>query len=91
MPSPRNGPRRGTKATSRPCGTAGVVRGKEALRDYWAAALALMPDLHFDIVGAYQGASVLVINYRNQRGALVNEVLEFDGARVRRGHGTYLT
>jgi hypothetical protein len=72
-------------------GTAGVVRGKEALRDYWAAALALMPDLHFDIVGAYQGASVLVINYRNQRGALVNEVLEFDGARVRRGHGTYLT
>jgi hypothetical protein len=34
--------------------------------------------------------SVLVINYRNERGRLVNEVLEFDGDRVRRGHGTYL-
>jgi hypothetical protein len=70
--------------------TAGVVHGKAALREYWTAALALIPDLHFDIVGVYQGESVLVINYRNQWGALVNEVLEFDGARVRRGHGAYL-
>jgi hypothetical protein len=50
-----------------------------------------MPDLHFDIVGVYQGESVVVINYRNQSGALVNEVLEFDGGLVCRGHGTYLT
>ncbi|MFZ0228412.1 nuclear transport factor 2 family protein [Mycobacterium sp.] len=69
----------------------GVVRGKAALREYWSAALKVVPDLHFDIVGVYEGASVLVINYRNQRGALVNEVLEFDGALVRRGHGTYLS
>ena len=67
----------------------GVVRGKAALREYWCAALKTMPDLHFEIVGIYQGESVLVINYRNERGALVNEVLEFDGGRVRRGHGTY--
>jgi hypothetical protein len=70
--------------------TAGVVHGKVALREYWTAALALAPDLHFDIVGVYQGESVLVINYRNQRGVLVNEVLEFDDGLVRRGHGTYL-
>jgi hypothetical protein len=70
--------------------SAGVAHGKPVLREYWIAALALIPDLHFDIVGVYQGESVLVINYRNQRGALVNEVLEFDTARVRRGHGTYL-
>jgi hypothetical protein len=70
--------------------SAGVVHGKPALREYWIAALALIPDLRFDIVGVYQGESVLVINYRNHWGALVNEVLEFDGARVRRGHGTYL-
>jgi hypothetical protein len=67
----------------------GVVRGKAALREYWCAALKTMPDLHFDIVGIYQGESVLVINYRNQSGGLVNEVLEFDGGLVRRGHGTY--
>jgi len=68
----------------------GVVRGKSALREYWRAALEIMPDLHFEIVGVYHGESVVVINYRNQGGGLVNEVLEFDGALVRRGHGTYL-
>lgn len=67
----------------------GVVRGKAALRAYWNAALKTMPDLHFEIVGVYQGESVLVIHYRNQSGALVNEVLEFDDGLVRRGHGTY--
>lgn len=67
----------------------GVVAGKAALREYWTAALQTMPDLHFELVGVYRGESVLVINYRNQNGALVNEVLEFDGGLVRRGHGTY--
>ena len=67
----------------------GVVRGKSALRAYWNAALKTMPDLHFEIIGLYQGESVLVIHYRNQIGALVNEVLEFDDGLVLRGHGTY--
>jgi hypothetical protein len=71
-------------------GSAGVVRGKAALREYWCTAIKAVPNLHFDIVGVYGGASVLVINYRNQGGTLVNEVLEFDGGLVRRGHGTYL-
>jgi hypothetical protein len=71
--------------------SAGVVCGKAALREYWCAALTAMPDLHFDVIGVYRGASVLVIDYRDQKGALVNEVLEFDGALVRRGHGTYLS
>jgi hypothetical protein len=71
-------------------GSAGVVRGKAALREYWCTALQAISNLHFDIVGVYVGASVLVINYRNQGGTLVNEVLEFEGELVRRGHGTYL-
>ena len=71
-------------------GSAGVVRGRAALRQYWTTALAALPELRFEVVGVYQGQSVLVINYRNERGRLVNEVLEFDGDRVRRGHGTYL-
>jgi hypothetical protein len=29
----------------------GVVRGKAALRGYWTAELAQLPDLHFDVVG----------------------------------------
>jgi hypothetical protein len=68
----------------------GVVRGKEALRHYWTTALAGLPDLHFEIVGVYAGESVVVLNYRNQLGGLVNEVLVFDGGLVREGHGTYL-
>jgi hypothetical protein len=70
--------------------TAGVVRGKAALRDYWVKALKLLPNLHFDLIGVYQGESLLVINYRNDRGKLVNEVLLFDDGLVREGHGTYL-
>ena len=70
--------------------TGGVVRGKDALRTYWTTALALLPALHFELIGVYAGQSVLVINYRNERGGLVNEVLIFDGALVREGHGTYL-
>jgi hypothetical protein len=68
----------------------GVVRGKEALRHYWTTALALLPDLHFEVIAVYRGESTLVINYRNHRGELVNEVLTFDGDLVREGHGTYL-
>lgn len=71
-------------------GSAGIVHGKAALREFWRTAIKAVPDLHFDIVGVYGGPSVLVINYRNQGGTLVNEVLEFDGGLVRRGHGTYL-
>ncbi|RDH74247.1 nuclear transport factor 2 family protein [Mycolicibacterium moriokaense] len=68
----------------------GVVRGKVALRHYWTTALAMLPDLHFDVIDVYQGESTLVINYRNHRAELVNEVLTFDGDLVREGHGTYL-
>jgi ketosteroid isomerase-like protein len=69
----------------------GVVRGKAALRDYWTTAISQQANLHFELIGVYTGESTLVINYRNHRGQLVNEVLSFgaDGL-VREGHGTYL-
>ena len=69
----------------------GAVRGKAALREYWTTALANQPDLQFGVVGVYRGESTLVINYRNHRGELVNEVLTFDSdGLVCEGHGTYL-
>ena len=71
-------------------GCDGVVHGKAALRDYWAEGLRRLPDLHFEIESLYVGVQTLVINYRNQAGGLVNEVLVFDGALVAEGHGTYL-
>jgi ketosteroid isomerase-like protein len=68
----------------------GVVHGKDALRDYWTTALQANPDLRFEVVATYAGTQAIVINYRNQLGALVNEVLIFDGDLVCEGHGTYL-
>ena len=68
----------------------GVVRGKDALRAYWTLALQRVPDLQFELVGTYVGVSAIVINYRNQVGGLVNEVLIFRNGLVHEGHGTYL-
>ena len=71
-------------------GSDGVIRGKEALRAYWTEGLRRIPDLHFDLVGVYAGVEAIVINYRNQRGGLVNEVLRFADGLVIEGHGCYL-
>lgn len=68
----------------------GVVRGKQALRDYWTEALGLVPDLHFTVERVCAGVGVLVISYRNQAGGLVDEVLVFADGLVVEGHGTYL-
>lgn len=71
--------------------TDGVIRGKHALRRYWAVAVERIPDLRFELVGVYVGVSAIVINYRNQAGALVNEVLIFgEKGLVREGYGTYV-
>lgn len=69
--------------------TMGVVRGKRALRDYWTRALQSFPDLQFFVEGVCQGIDTIVITYRNQNDALVNEVLRFDHDLVVEGHGTY--
>lgn len=71
--------------------TQGVLRGKPAIRGYWALGLEKIPDLRFEVVHVYTGVGTIVINYRNHTGALVNEVLQLnDHGLVERGHGTYL-
>jgi hypothetical protein len=70
--------------------TAGVVRGKPALRRYWARALQRIPNLRFIVTDVYQGIDTIVIAYRNQDGGMVSEVLRFSGELVIEGHGTYL-
>jgi hypothetical protein len=68
----------------------GVVRGKQRLREYWYEAVNQIPDLRFQVVDVYTGISSIVINYRNQLGGIVNEVLVFSEGLVTEGHGTYL-
>lgn len=71
--------------------TVGVVRGKAALRAYWEEGLRRIPDLHFTVEAVFAGIDTLVIQYRNQKGVRVSEVLVFDAGLVREGHGTYPT
>jgi ketosteroid isomerase-like protein len=69
--------------------TQGYVRGKPALRAYWAEGLRRIPDLHFTIEQVFAGVETIVIRYRNQKGVSVSEVLIFEGGKVKSGHGTY--
>ena len=69
--------------------TQGYVRGKPALRAYWAEGLRRIPDLHFTIEQVFAGVETIVIRYRNQKGVSVSEVLIFEGDKVKSGHGTY--
>jgi ketosteroid isomerase-like protein len=71
-------------------GTAGVVRGKPALRHYRTQALQRIRNLRFVVEDVYQGIDTIAIVYRNQEDALVCEVLRFSGDVVIEGHGTYL-
>ncbi len=71
-------------------GSDGVIRGKEALRACWTEGLRQIPDLRFEVVEVYAGLTVIVINFRNQKGHLANEVLRFERDLVIEGHGTYL-
>jgi ketosteroid isomerase-like protein len=69
--------------------TAGIIRGKPALRDYWTTALRRITNLRFTVEGVYEGTDTIVIAYRNQGGGLVSEVLRFSDGLVIEGHGTY--
>ncbi len=69
--------------------TAGIIRGKAALRDYWTQALRHIANLRFAIEAIYQGIDTVVIAYRNQDGGQVSEVLRFGNGLVIEGHGTY--
>lgn len=67
----------------------GEVRGKDALRAYWAKGLEHLLDLHFTVEDVRASVDTLVINYRNERGQAVAEVLTFRDGLVCRGFGAY--
>ena len=67
----------------------GVLHGKEALRAYWSAALAQVPDLHFELTSLFAGVDSLLIGFRMNGGPDRFEILRFRGGIVAEGHGTY--
>jgi nitronate monooxygenase len=56
--------------------SSGTVVGKAALRSYWTHALDRFPELHFEPLGAYFGASSLTLHYRTVAGLTATEVME---------------
>nr|WP_322985710.1 nuclear transport factor 2 family protein [Streptomyces sp. S584] len=56
---------------------AGTVHGKAALRAYWAQGLERIPDLRFEVMDVRASVDSLVIDYRDQIGGRVSEVLTF--------------
>jgi ketosteroid isomerase-like protein len=58
----------------------GTLRGKAAVGAYWAKALELIPDLHFELISVLVGVTSITLYYKGTRGRLAAEVFHF-GAR----------
>ena len=56
----------------------GTVRGIAGLRGYFERGLRAFPDLRFELIEVLCGVSSVVVLFRNQRGTLTAEFMEFD-------------
>jgi len=57
---------------------AGTLKGKDRIGDYWKEALALFPDVYFEMISVLIGVDSITLNYRGSSGPLVTEILFFD-------------
>lgn len=69
----------------------GILKGKEAISNYWSIALAKFPDLKFELEEIFVGAVSIVLTYKNlSRGVNAAEVFYFnDEGKVYRASGNY--
>jgi hypothetical protein len=68
----------------------GVLRGKSAIREYWAIGLAAVPPLKFELIDVHVGVDAIGILYRSIGRRRVIEMLTFnDDKEVIRGAGLY--
>jgi hypothetical protein len=56
----------------------GRLKGKTAVEAYWKGALALVPDLHFNLKTCFVGANSLVLQYASSLDRQAAETLVFD-------------
>ncbi|HET6567509.1 MAG TPA: nuclear transport factor 2 family protein [Rhodothermales bacterium] len=56
----------------------GTLRGKEALRAYFARGLEAYPHIKFELVDVLWGLSSVVLYYVNQKGTKTAEFMEID-------------
>jgi ketosteroid isomerase-like protein len=48
----------------------GKLKGKHAVGAYWAKSLALMPDLHFELLTVLIGVDSITLYYQGARGLI---------------------
>ena len=56
----------------------GTVRGKPALRAYFAKALAASPNLKFELLDVFTGVNSVAVYFRNSIRGLQIEIMELD-------------
>jgi len=56
----------------------GTVMGQAALRNYFQLGLEAFPNLHFELLDVMFGLSSVVLCYKNQKGTISAEFMEFD-------------
>lgn len=67
----------------------GTLKGKEAVRAYWAKALQLVPNLHFELVATLIGVSSITLYYNGVRDPSA-EVFHFNpDGKVTRAYAHY--
>lgn len=70
----------------------GKLVGKSQVREYWARALAKMPELRFELKAVFCGANSVALHYVNQVGRSSVEVFFFDAyGHVERAAAHYLS
>lgn len=55
----------------------GRLHGKEAVRAYWTKALAMIPDLHFELISTLAGVNSITLYYKGARDRMAAEVFHF--------------
>ena len=60
---------------------AGIVRGKDSLREYFQKGLQAFPQLRFDLIEVMRGLSSIVLYYKNQKGTKSGEFMELNPQR----------
>ncbi len=57
--------------------SSGTLKGKDAVGAYWEKALALFPDLKFELVTVLTGVNSITLYYKAIQGRLAAEVFHF--------------
>lgn len=68
----------------------GVLKGKSTIGAYWKKALALAPELRFELIETFVGADSVVLHYRGVRGPAAEVFFFGADGRVVRASANYL-